>query len=408
MKRIVLFACSVMTAVCANAGRVRYPSAEGLVMTGYQGWFNAENDGAGLGWKHYEKDREFYPGRCTIDLWPDVSEYEVTYDSPFRMADGSVARLFSSADRSTVFLHFGWMREYGIDGAFVQRFVSTIRSVSRKDNATGILLNAVAAAEKYDRAVCVMYDLSGMKAEEVKTVTEDWKELVSEYRITDSGNYLHHNGKPLVAIWGIGFNDNRKYGLDEARKLVSFFKKQGCSILLGVPAHWRSLDMDTVGDAGLHEVIKASDIVHPWFVGRYNYDSYPRFNAAIREDMNWCRENGLDYMPVVFPGFSWYNLKSGVAAPLNQIPRLGGRFLWRQIHGAIKEGATMIYVAMFDEIDEGTAIFKCANEVPVGASPFLTYEGVAADHYLWLAGMGAKALRREIPCTETMPERQQL
>ena len=34
--------------------------------------------------------------------------------------------------------------------------------------------------------------------------------------------------------------------------------------------------------------------------------------------------------------------------------------------GAIQAGAEMIYVAMFDEIDEGTAIFKCAKKVPVG------------------------------------------
>ena len=44
-----------------------------------------------------------------------------------------------------------------------------------------------------------------------------------------------------------------------------------------------------------------------------------------------------------------------------------------------------MYLAMFDEIDEGTAFFKCANEVPVGESPFLSFEGVPSDRYLWLA-----------------------
>jgi hypothetical protein len=63
--------------------------------------------------------------------------------------------------------------------------------------------------------------------------------------------------------------------------------------------------------------------------------------------------------------------------PLDMIPRLRGQFLWSQFTAAKRAGASMIYVAMFDEVDEGTAIFKCTNDVPVGAtSKFLTYEGL--------------------------------
>ena len=65
----------------------------------------------------------------------------------------------------------------------------------------------------------------------------------------------------------------------------------------------------------------------------------------------------------------------------------------------------MIYVAMFDEIDEGTAIFKCTNDVPVGAeSKFLTYDGLPSDFYLRLTGNGAKLLRGEIPLSEKIPQ----
>src|SRR5262245_54921161 len=99
-------------------------------------------------------------------------------------------------------------------------------------------------------------------------------------------------------------------------------------------------------------------------------------------------------MPVVSPGFSWHNLKSEF--PLKQIPRRKGDFLWRQYVEAKKAGATMIYQAMFDEMDEGTAIFKCTNNPPVGASQFLTYEGLPSDHYLWLAGMGGKVFRGQV------------
>lgn len=386
---------------------VRYPSVRGLVLTGYQGWFNAEGDGAGLGWKHYAKNGVFEPGSCTIDLWPDVTEYEQTYASPFRFDDGSEAPLFSSYDRSTTFLHFRWMRDYGIDGAFVQRFVASIRSERSKANSNHILMNAVEAAEQYDRAVCVMYDLSGMRAEEVELLMADWEELTSEYGIVsrENNHYLHHNGRPLVAVWGIGFDDGRRYGLDEAERIVDFLRSKGCSVLLGVPAHWRTLSMDAASDSRLHALLEKADIVHPWFVGRFNAQSYDRFRPLIEADIAWCKAHGVDYMPVLYPGFSWYNLRSGVAAPLNQIPRLGGAFFWQQVHGALSLGAESLYLAMFDEMDEGTAFFKCSNRLPVGASPFLGYEGCPSDHYLWLAGKAAEALRGETELSPRMPQR---
>ena len=65
----------------------------------------------------------------------------------------------------------------------------------------------------------------------------------------------------------------------------------------------------------------------------------------------------------------------------------------------------MIYVAMFDEVDEGTAIFKCTNDPPVGPTKFVTYEDLRSDHYLWLTGQGARLMRDELPPQTTLPER---
>ena len=384
------------TKTTESMSRVRFKSIRNLVMAGYQGWFNTPEDGAGLGWKHFEKEKEFKPGKCTIDLWPDVSEYEKTYETAFKLPDETPAKVFSSYDASTTDLHFKWMKQYGIDGVFMQRFVVSIRNQKGKDNYNKILNNAVLSAEKYDRAICLMYDLSGMEAGEEDILICDWKELCEKYKLVSRNNnhYVYHHGKPLVAVWGIGFNDRRKYGYEQVKKIIDFLKSEGCSILVGVPTHWRTLTIDAVSDTRLLELVKQADIVHPWLVGRFDNNSYEPFRKSIEEDIKWCKANGKDYMPVLFPGFSWHNMKKD--APQNMIPRLGGRFFWQQVKGAVDAGAESLYLAMFDEIDEGTAFFKCTNTPPVGESSFITYEGEAPDHYLWLAGEAAKYLRGEL------------
>lgn len=379
-----------------SMSRVRFKSIRSLVMAGYQGWFNTPEDGAGLGWKHFEKEKEFKPGKCTIDLWPDVSEYEKTYETAFKLPDETPAKVFSSYDASTIDLHFKWMKQYGIDGVFMQRFVVSIRNQKGKDNYNKILNNAILSAEKYDRAICLMYDLSGMEAGEEDILIRDWKELCEKYKLVSRNNnhYVYHHGKPLVAVWGIGFNDRRKYGYEQVKKIIDFLKSEGCSILVGVPTHWRTLTIDAVSDTRLLELVKQADIVHPWLVGRFDNNTYEPYRKSIEEDIKWCKANGKDYMPVLFPGFSWHNMKKD--APQNMIPRLGGCFFWKQVKGAVDAGAESLYLAMFDEIDEGTAFFKCTNTPPVGESSFITYEGEAPDHYLWLAGEAAKYLRGEL------------
>ncbi len=384
------------TKTTESMSRVRFKSIRNLVMAGYQGWFNTPEDGAGLGWKHFEKEKEFKPGKCTIDLWPDVSEYEKTYETAFKLPDETPAKVFSSYDASTTDLHFKWMKQYGIDGVFMQRFVVSIRNQKGKDNYNKILNNAVLSAEKYDRAICLMYDLSGMEAGEEDILIRDWKELCEKYKLVSRNNnhYVYHHGKPLVAVWGIGFNDRRKYGYEQVKKIIDFLKSEGCSILVGVPTHWRTLTIDAVSDTRLLELVKQADIVHPWLVGRFDNNTYEPYRKSIEEDIKWCKANGKDYIPVLFPGFSWHNMKKD--APQNMIPRLGGRFFWKQVKGAVDAGAESLYLAMFDEIDEGTAFFKCTNTPPVGESSFITYEGEAPDHYLWLAGEAAKYLRGEL------------
>jgi hypothetical protein len=386
----------------------------GKVMCGYQGWFSAEGDGDGKGWSHYGSRGAFAPGHCGIDLWPDVSELgaDEKYPTAFRHADGSAADVFSSYNPTTVLRHFHWMQQYGIDGVFVQRFaIETFNPVNLR-HCNVVLDSCRQGANEYGRAYAVMYDLSGLGAGQMNRVIEDWKTLVDRMALGRDDKdkaYLHHGGKPVVAVWGIGFNDGRKYMLAECRSLIDFLKHDpkygGCTVMLGVPTGWRTLDRDAVADKSLHDVILAGDIVSPWTIGRFNSpEKATRFaRERWKPDIDWCKQHGKEYLPVVFPGFSWHNLNPN--SKLDAIPRLKGQFLWTQYVEAKNSGATAIYQAMFDEMNEGTAIFKCTNDPPIGESQFVTYEGLPSDYYLWLAGMGGKLIRGEIHSDGSMPVR---
>lgn len=415
-KLIVLL--SITFALSSNAQNKhnkdsKYPNYKGLIMAGYQGWFRAPKEGI------------MYPDetKMRIDMWPDVSEYKKTYPTGLKGADGTTARFFSSDDQSTVDLHFKWMKQYGVDGVFMQRFFNAADPKARHTGSTNVLRNAMAAASKYERAIGVMYDLSGLKSngEDCSRLIEDWKYLVDSLKVTNQEGrktYVLHNGKPLVTIWGLGFPD-REYNIRNIgiSRFIDFLKDDpkygGCAVMLGVPTYWRDLNSDCAPDTYLHELIKQADIVLPWTVQRFSpllHNDMDRYRDLIHNDIKWCKDNKVDYVPCVTPGFSWHNLSKiefpNDIKPVGSIPRQGGRFYWQQISTAINAGATMLYIAMFDEVNEGTAIFKCSDTPPVSeVAKFITIDGKPSDTYLWLTGQAGKMLRKEMPISAEMPIR---
>ena len=380
----------------------------GRVLTGYQGWFRAPGDGSQLGFTHYQKKGKFEPGNCSIDLWPDLTEFSEgeKFATPFRFADGSVAHVFSSLHPETVHRHFLWMRQYEIDGAFVQRFAlhgAKLRKNNRRlkyENQKLMLCRD--SALRNGRCWALMYDLTGLKDEDFDLLAEDWKNLRKRMQLGSDPNdtsYLQFKGKPLVGIWGVGFNDNRDYTLEKTEWLIRFLKNNpkwgGMSIMLGIPYFWRELNRDAVSDARLLRLLNLADVLSPWSVGRYGNkpgDSDQIVKRQI-EDRKWCERRKIHYLPVLFPGFSWKNMKGPDSV---QIPRRKGTFLSDQFHATSRAGNSSAYLAMFDELDEGTAIFKCSDQVPTGQSKFVSMEGMPADLYLRIAQQGASLFRKNI------------
>ncbi len=381
---------------------------QGKVVTGYQGWFNCEGDGADLGWVHWIRDRSrpLGPDNITIDLWPDVSEYDEDelYPTLFTNPDGSPAKVFSSHNRKTVLRHFKWMRDYGIDSAFIQRFTSRLDNEDHRYHKDKVLSNAREGANRYGRTYVVMYDTSGMSSERSHLVFKDWRMLREKMKMGEDPAYQHHLGKPLVAIWGVGFGDEKtRPSLEAFARMIQQFKDDGCSVMLGIPTGWREQVRDSVRDRDFHKVLQMADILSPWTVGRYR--KLPEIREHADEywakDVRWTHARGLEYMPVVYPGFSWSNLKGD---QLDKIPRLGGQWLWSQVVHAKRTGANMLYIAMFDEVDEGTAIFKCTPNPPAdGGVRFIDYGDVPSDHYLKLAGAAGEVFRNEREATEKLP-----
>lgn len=381
------------------------------LLLGYQGWFACPGDGSQLnGWRHWFRRNDPVATNATVDFWPDVSELDSDELFPTQMTlpDGTPAKLYSAFNPKTVQRHFQWLQANQLDGVFLQRFGAELSNPRLGALRNQVTVNVQAGAEKFGRVFAIMYDISGQPTNSlVNTLTNDWNFLAHTLHVTASPRYLKHHGKPVVALWGFGFS-GRQDTPEQAQAVINHFKAVGCTVMGGVPAYWRTLNRDAQTNSAWAGVFRSFDVISPWSVGRYGDDAGA--DAFCREvtapDFAEAQRAGREYMPVVFPGFSWHNLNGG---KLNQIPRRGGEFYWHQVYNAVATGCPMIYSAMFDEVDEGTAMFPLAPttaQLPVqGAFVPLDRDGVKlpSDWYLRLANRAGQMLRGEIPLQSRLP-----
>jgi hypothetical protein len=373
------------------AAKSKDTDLRGKVLVGYQGW-------SGNAWSHWSKGAPT-PETMSIDLYPDTSELNPASRCllPGVVIQGKSAYVFSSFPKDTVEKHFEWMHEYQIDGALLQRFINSIHSQQMEGDA--VLKNVRSSAENNGRVFAIEYDLSGAHPETaLKQLQDDWQYLTNDLKITSSRAYLRDHGKPIVAIWALGL------------AIVNWFKNTAHAVVVGgVPAGWRTQSADSSANPGWKDVYDALDIVQPWTVGRYRtlHDVDQWKETHLIPDITRTRERGQEYMPVIFPGFSWHNLKRD--SQENQIPRIGGKFLWRQAYNAKTAGASFVKIAMFDEVNEGTAIFKAAATRQDAPEPgyWLTLDAdgdkLPNDWYLKLATEISEMFRGTRPATADMP-----
>lgn len=396
---------------CASPQQAK--GLRGRLIVGYQGWFGCPGDlDDNKQWQYWFHQEKPTPANLKTDMLPCLTEFNTQdlCETDLRRIDGTPVRLYSAQSERIVATHFKWMEGNGIDGAAIQRFVRPLSDQNKRKRNDQVAMNARAGAEAAGRVFFITYDVSGANPETVTDdIRKDWAHLVNDLKLTTSTAYLHENGQPVLQLWGFGFA-SRPGSPKEVGKLIQDLKEGGngltsVTLIGGVPSNWLSLTGDSKTDPEWANVYRAYHVISPWSVGRFaDYEGVNKFvRNRILPDLHETRRLGIGYMPVIFPGFSWFNLQTGLGsrdkAILNQIPRRCGQFLWYQVYCLLNAGVDMFYGAMFDEVNEGTALFPVEprqERLVSGARMVsLADDGCALpeDWYLRIAGKAAEYLR---------------
>jgi hypothetical protein len=379
-------------------------------MAGYQGWFRCPGDNWGLGWGHWSRSTDrIAPDTLTVEMWPDVSEYapdELCPAPGFTHPDGSQACLFSSDNAATVLRHFEWMRDYGLDGAWLQRFAVGLKGGPLPfwyDSTLAVLGHVRRAANRTGRVWAISYDAAAMPPELIfDVVTADWRAL-EDSGVTADDRYLREGQVPVVQVWGFYPGDKaNRITAETGDRLADFFATPGpyqAFFVGGGTWNWRQVD-----DPAWQALHRRFGAYCPWNIGNYSLDEAGVKHASTgfwEADRRECEDRGVMWIPTVYPGFSWDNLTRQPPGS-SEIARRKGLFLWEQFHRLATMGVDTVYVAMFDEVDEGTAIFKVTSAPPTQGH-FVGYEGLPSDWYLRLVGAGAQMLRQQRPVSPDIP-----
>ena len=325
----------------------------------------------------------------------------------FSDSQGKPVYLFSSCDAGTVLRHFQWMRDYEIDGAWVQHFLVDLPEGPlrhRYPSRRRVIDHVIAATHATGRTWALSYDIAATATERIfDSLTANWKRMV-DMGITAGPRYLHHGGRPVVQVWGFYWNNkSNRIDATTANRLIDFFAAPGrYSAFLVGGGSW---DWRGVPDPAWQAFYRRFDAYTPWIVGNHQIDRSGISHAGMQswaDDLRQCNGRGQLWIPVVYPGFSWNNLHHN-SPRLTTIPRRGGRFLWEQFYTLAKLKVDSAYVAMFDEVNEGTAVFKLTSDRRIHGPVVPREDDYPSDWYLRLVREGARMIHGQRPVSEEIP-----
>ena len=343
------------------------------VFAGYQGWVDTSR------WKHWFDDDKPDAPHNHFEMVPSMDEYPANSKraTHVKYTNGKTLSLYENTASGVVDLHFKWMQDYGLDGILLQRF-------SSNGHANKVLAQVDAAAEKHGRIYAVEWDI-GQRADTSwdQKIQDDYDKTVKSF--SHNSRYIKEKGKPVVAIFGIGLEKHEFATPSSAQALIKWLQGKGLYVIGSGPFDWRTKHPT------FEAVFSQFDAIMPWSVGRYKgAPGFEHQKSRLAADASLTSSRGQDYATVASPGSSRGSWDKTL---FNSFPRNGGTFFQSQIDYHLQlKGATFFFIAMFDEVQEGTAIYKFAadkSESCQGAQ-WLTADidgvKVPGDHYLTMAG----------------------
>lgn len=111
---------------------------------------------------------------------------------------------------------------------------------------------------------------------------------------------MHHEGKPVIEVWGFGIVN--EVTADDGVAIVTALKNAGWYVILGVQQAWHAeLVENEPGRFG--PVYRLADMIQPWTVGAYDInnvsDSLIHFfcSGTFRREFSFLGQESVQMLP---------------------------------------------------------------------------------------------------------------